>query len=98
MENETANFYANAVNAATSIWDVTLQFRTQSLVGPIEADKPPVIETSGICNVRMSPQHAKALVALLAIQIIEYENQFKVNLPLPPEMEQMWNSVIVKGK
>ena len=98
MDIESINFYANAANVTTSVYDVTLQFRTQSPIGSVEGNKPPMIETSGICNVRMSPQHAKSLAALLVRQIIEYEKQFGVKLALPPDMEEFWKDAVKDRK
>jgi hypothetical protein len=40
--------------------------------------------------IRMSPQHAKAFAGLMVNQIVAYENQWKVKLPLPPELENVW--------
>jgi len=91
MEQERTDFYANNVNVGSSLYDITLQFSTQSPVGPIQPDRQPVIETSGLCNVRMSPQHAKALAAILVNHIIQYESQFNIKLPLAPEMAELWN-------
>jgi hypothetical protein len=90
------DFYANAVSVMTSLYDVTLNFRTQSPVS-IEEGRPPVVEVSGTCNVRMSPQHAKSLAALLVKHIIDYEERHSLELPIPPEIQESWREC-VKGR
>ena len=92
MEQQRFDFYANNVNVVSGFYDITLQFSTQAPVGPITPGGQPAIETTGLCNIRMSPQHAKALAAILVRHIVQYEDQLKVKLPLPPEIEEMWNS------
>jgi len=94
---EPIQFYANAVNISASLYDITLQFRVQAPVGPIEPGKEPIIETVAINNIRMSPQHAKALAALLVENIVKYENQFSNKLPIPPDLENMWSKYIKEG-
>lgn len=96
QDDKHYEFYANAVNVLTSVYDVTLGFRTQSPVF-LEEGKPPMIEVSGTCNIRMSPQHAKSLAALLVKQIIEYEDREKVKLPLPPDIQKFWDQCVKKG-
>lgn len=92
--DEPIQFYANAVNLATGLYDITLQFRIQAPIGPIEPGVEPMIETVSICNVRMSPQHAKALAGLLVSNVLGYEKQFKVELPLPPDIEELWQKFV----
>jgi hypothetical protein len=92
MGEKDYEFYANAVNVLTSIYDVTLSFRAQSPI-VIEQGKAPVIQTSELCNVRMSPQHAKALVAILLKHVIQYEIEHEITLPLPEDVRQIWNEV-----
>jgi len=87
------NFYANAAYVMSSVYDVTLQFRTQTPIALPAENQPLVLETRDICNVRMSPQQAKALVAILAKHIMGYEQDHKVKLPLPPDMQNIWNEV-----
>jgi hypothetical protein len=82
-------FYANAVNIGTSVYDLTLNFRLQS--GEQNQQTGEIIITvSAENNVRMSPQHAKALAALLVKHIKEYEKQFSIDLPLPPDIKKIW--------
>lgn len=90
MGEKDYEFYANAVNVLTSVYDVTLSFRVQSPV-VIEQGKAPVIQASEICNVRMSPQHAKALAAILLKHVIQYEKEHNINLPLPEDVRQIWD-------
>jgi hypothetical protein len=42
----------------------------------------------------MSPQHAKSLAALLLKHVTDYEQQHDLKLPIPPEMEQLWNALV----
>ena len=93
MDEERTDFYANAVSVMTTIYDMTLQFRTQSAVA-IEKNKAPILEASALLNVRMSPQHAKSLAVLLTRHVIDYERQHGVTLPVPPELQQLWASLI----
>lgn len=86
-------FYANAVNIGTSVYDLTLNFRLQS------GEKNPetgeiIITVSAENNIRMSPQHAKALAALLVKHIKEYENQFSIELPLPEDITKIWEDEV----
>jgi hypothetical protein len=95
MNENRMDFYANAVNVLTSLYDVTLNFRTQSPI-VAESGKPPMIEAFAECNIRMSPQHAKALAALLVRQILQYEDEFKVNLPVDPNILEFWQKYVRK--
>ena len=89
MSDIPIEFYTNAVNIGTSVYDVTLNFRLQS--GELNQQTGEVIITvSAENNIRMSPQHAKALAALLVHHIKGYEEQFSVNLPLPNDMIKFW--------
>ena len=90
MDENKYEFYANAVNVLTSVYDVTLSFRAQSPV-VLEPDKAPIMQASEICNVRMSPQHAKALSAILLKHILQYEKENHIKLPLPDDVSQIWN-------
>lgn len=92
MDEPKNHFYANAVNISTSIYDVSLFFSIQSPVG-MEKESSPMVETSLQCSVRMSPQHAKALAALLVKHIRDYEKQYSVTLPLPEELHPLWKDI-----
>lgn len=80
--------YANSARVAASVFEVLIEF---ILLTPKElaADGP----TAETFRVRMSPQHAKALAALLAKHVSEYERQFGVQLPIPGEMQQLWDEL-----
>ncbi len=91
MNEDRQDFYANSVNLITSIYDVTIQFRTQSPVS-IELGKEPIIEAVGLLNIRMSPQHAKALAALLVKHISDYENQYGFELPIEEKLSEFWET------
>ena len=53
-----------------------------------------MIEASEVFNVRMSPQHAKALAALLVHHVMGYEKQHNAELPLPPEIQGIWKRCV----
>lgn len=93
MDENSRDFYANAVNVTTGVYDVTLHFSTQSPVF-IEAQEKPTIEVSGTCSVRMSPQHAKSLAALLTKHIKDYESQHGLELPVPDKVKRLWKEHI----
>ena len=97
MSSDEHDFYANAVNVITGLYDVTLNFKTQFPVS-IREDKKTILEVSKSCNIRMSPQHAKSLAALLVIQVIEYEDTYKTELPIPPEVQEKWDRFVKKGE
>jgi hypothetical protein len=97
---ERLEFYSNGVNVLTSLYDVTLVFQRNTPVALQGAGGPPLIETSGVCNVRMSPLLAKSLVAILIDHIIRYEHDNHLTLPLPPEPSQMqaaWARIRTEG-
>jgi hypothetical protein len=52
------------------------------------------VEADEKCRIRMSPQHAKSLAALLLRHVRDYEKKHNLHLPIPPEMEQIWNTVV----
>ena len=101
MEKEHMNFYANAINMASSIYDITFDLKSQSphidQTGKIlQLNGQPVINVSEEITVRMSPQHAKAFAVLLVKNIIEYEKQFGIKLPLTPDLQKLWDENISK--
>jgi hypothetical protein len=85
--------YANAVSITLGIYDVALHFSIQTPVA-VGADKRPMFETTNPCSVRMSPQHAKALAALLAHHITNYEDTHDITLPLPASTQKLWDERI----
>lgn len=94
MSPEKFDFYANAVNVATGIYDVTLHFKSETPAGPPSAPgTPPPLEVSSECFVKMSPQHAKALAILLRKHVVEYEKSFKVTLPVPENISKIADEV-----
>ena len=103
MDEKSKNFYANAVNMSVSLYDVTFVFRSQSpLIDDtgqlMQNNGQPLINVSDELVVRMSPQHAKALASLLVKNVIAYEKQFNLTLPLPPEIEQFWKENLKGSK
>ena len=96
MSESPNEFYANAVNIMANLYDLTLSFRAQTPV-LVDPAKPPMIQSSNECNVRMSPQHAKALAALLVDQVQKYEEQFNIVLPIEDNIAGIWKSLSKKG-
>lgn len=99
MDEKPTNFYANAVNLLGSVYDITMVFRSQSpqldVMGqPIIIKEKPALSIADEITVRMSPQHAKSVAALLVQQIVSYEKQFGIKLPLPPDMQGVWNDYL----
>lgn len=96
--SEEYDFYANNLNILASVYDITLNF---SIRLPIKIDKEAgvVTETEDIhpVRIRMSPQHAKSLAALLVNHIKNYEKEHNVNLPVPDNMAQMWNQLVIQS-
>ena len=92
MPDNPNEFYANAVNIMSSLYDLTLSFRSQTPV-LVDPSKPPIIQSSNECNIRMSPQHAKALAALLVDQVRQYEDRFKLELPVEDNIIEIWKSI-----
>lgn len=92
MSDSQNEFYANAVNITGSLYDVTLTFRIQTPV-VMDQSKAPIIQSSSECNIRMSPQHAKALAALLVDQVKQYEDRFKLELPLEDNIAPLWKAI-----
>lgn len=93
-ENSHSEFYANAVNVMTSVYDVTLNFRTQSPVSVDPETGEAVIEVTRTTNIRMSPQHAKSLAVLLVNHIAEYERKNGVTLPIPSNLQELWEGYV----
>jgi len=91
-QNQT-EFYANAVNVTVSLYDVTLNFRADSPVS-INPGEPPVLQATNISAVRMSPQHAKALAAVLIDQVTTYEERHNIILPMEDRLAEMWKKYI----
>lgn len=91
MDQEERDFYANFVQVLTSLYDVTLHFEIQIPVRIKEEEELKLeIETKESCNIRMSPQHAKSVAALLIKHITEYERDNEIDLPTPPNIEEIW--------
>jgi len=90
MDHEERDFYANFVQVTTSLYDVTLHFRVQTPVS-IEQGQKPIVESKEVCSVRMSPQHAKSVAALLVKHIADYERDNGLDLPIPPNIKEIWD-------
>jgi hypothetical protein len=96
MSEESIDVYANSVSVTTSIYDVILAFGTRTAI-TMQGQKP-LVEVDERCRIRMSPQHAKSLAALLVKHVTDYERQHNLKLPIPPEMEQLWDALVGSGQ
>jgi len=78
---EFVKVYANNVQIETSIWDCRLTFGELTKA----TDGKPSVEQ--LVTVVMSPQHAKALVGVLAGNLQQYEKQVgEIKLPSKENM------------
>jgi hypothetical protein len=93
MTEESVDVYTNSVSVTTSIYDALLIFGTRTAV-PMQPGQKPLVEVDEKCRIRMSPQHAKSLAALLLKHTIEYEQKHNLRLPIPPEMQQVWDTLV----
>ena len=87
MNEEKPFFYANAMEVATSAYDLNLKFLRTGTVTVIrnQATATPEmrqaqVEVRAEISVVMSPQHAKAMLPSLILAIENYEKMFG---PLP---------------
>lgn len=80
------NLYANSCNLEVSPWDFKFTFGEVARSVPPE---PPAAINEHV-TVTMSPQHAKALLAILQQNIITYEHQVG-EIKLPSEIPTMVN-------
>lgn len=82
IPENVSEFYANAVNVATTDWDVMMLFGTLMLPQTLPAER----NNSDIrvdAVIRMSPQHAKATMLLMKKMIEDFEKRHgTINIPL----------------
>ena len=93
MSQESVDIYANSVSVTTSVYDVLLAFGTRTPISVQQGQKA-LVEADEKCRIRMSPQHAKSLAALLVRHVTDYERQHNLTLPIPPEMQPLWDAVV----
>lgn len=75
-----SSYYSNDTQLQTTPWDVRFIF---GLIAELDA-KNGQVRVEQVAEVRMSPQHAKRIVALLQQQLQTYEAKIGA-IPLPPE-------------
>lgn len=75
-------YYTNAAMVRVTPYDVVLALR---LNGPDVAD-PEAVAVTPLCDVYMSPQHAKLLTFILMAHIRDYEKAMG-EIPMPPEFK-----------
>lgn len=63
-------YYANTTRAHTSLFEIQLAFFQDVFTG-----KGDERQARHLCNVAMSPQHAKAVLSVLAAQVTAYEEK-----------------------
>ena len=93
MTEESIDVYTNSVSVTTSVYDALLVFGTRTAV-TMQAGQKPLVEVDEKARIRMSPQHAKSLAALLLKHTIDYEHKHNLKLPIPPEMQQLWEALV----
>lgn len=69
----TKEVYANSLTVSNTFFDFSLLFKKDNIYETSEGQKK---DTEEVAFVRMSPQMAKALCALLSNNVAEYEKQF----------------------
>lgn len=104
MTDETKFFYTNGLEASVSPYDVSLKFFRNVTAPPPAGTVRPVGErtesratAAETLVVSMSPTHAKAIIPSMIQLIEEYENTFGP-LPLPPEIQLIWDRRFQSGE
>ena len=78
--DDFASIYANDTQVQVSPWDVRLTFGLIDSPRISERDAPVRVKEVG--EVRLSPQHAKAVTLILMEQLQMYEKRFGI-IPMP---------------
>ena len=71
--------YANSVQVRVNVWDFFLVF------GTLQQQSETQVEITNFQGIYVSPQQAKALLAILQQNVIQYENAFG-EIKLDPRM------------
>ena len=71
--------YANSVQVRVNVWDFFLVF------GTLKQQTPTEVEVENFQGVYLSPQQAKALLAILGQNVAQYEQAFG-EIKLDPKM------------
>ena len=71
--------YANSVQVRVSVWDFFLVF------GTLRQQTPTEVEVQNFQGIYLSPQQAKALMAILQQNVMNYEKAFG-EIKLDPQM------------
>jgi hypothetical protein len=82
MAQDYALLYANDTQIQVSPWDIRIQFG--EIVDPPPTAENPVLHIRAAGEVRMSPQHAKKVAAILDQQIQLYESRIGP-IPMPQD-------------
>jgi Protein of unknown function (DUF3467) len=82
IPDNVSEFYVNAMQVALTPWDVMLLFGSAALPEVFIGSSPFKTEIRVDAVIRMSPQHAKAVVRALSSVMDEYDKQFgEVHIP-----------------
>lgn len=73
MEENKHELYSNALTVSNTFFDFTLTFKKENIYESEEGQRK---EVEDVSSVRMSPQLAKALSALLQDNVKQYEEKF----------------------
>jgi len=77
--NDYRDSYANSVQVRVNVWDFFLVFAT------LKQQTPTEVEVENFQGVYISPQQAKALLAILGQNVAQYEQAFG-EIKLDPKM------------
>lgn len=93
------DYYSNAARISTGLHDVVLEFHLATPAPQVAVDETESnAESEILCRVRLSQQHAKAIAAYLVHQLLEYERNYEIEIPVRDDAKAIWNSIIAKEK
>lgn len=75
-------YYTNSISVEANIYDIKLKLKYNKM------DDDKKIQTKDLCEVVMSPQHAKALIKTLEDAIENYESNFGEIILTPRNSEK----------
>lgn len=79
--DEIPTYYINSTQSQLSFHDLMFE------LGQVRRATPELVRVALMVRLLMSPQHAKAVAALLARNIAEYERRFGP-IPTPPALDE----------
>ncbi len=81
--SDTVDVYCNQFQLNFTAYDSTLNFLVSSPMPPAPGS---VLQAERVATVRMSLEHIKVLAFVLQRQIIQFERQSGVQIPIPVEV------------